>query len=119
MQIEAIEDEFGAGQVEVLIELAKDELELIPAYASWRWWDEAVPEPEDDGYEELYEGLQELTEADLRRAGAHFGFEFLGENDARAAPEAVDAHIERLRAMAQAKEEKEKEAAAADGAQRS
>lgn len=32
-QLRVIEDEIGAGQVEELIEQAKDELELIPQYA--------------------------------------------------------------------------------------
>jgi hypothetical protein len=32
-QIEKIEDIIGSGQVEELIEIAKDELELIPRYA--------------------------------------------------------------------------------------
>lgn len=51
--IEAIEDEIGVGQVEELIEQAKDELDLIPQYAEWKEWEEPMLTPEDDDHSDL------------------------------------------------------------------
>ena len=44
LQIFEIEQEINAGQIEQLIEQAKSELRLIPLYASWKAWEDKVPE---------------------------------------------------------------------------
>ena len=36
--------------MEELIEQAKDELELIPVYASWKMWEQKPPSPQDDDF---------------------------------------------------------------------
>lgn len=55
--IQAIEDEIGCGQVEELIEIAKDELELIPEYASWKEWEEPYLKPSVDDMSDLAHDL--------------------------------------------------------------
>eukprot|EP01138_Halocafeteria_seosinensis_P011151 gb/GECG01011388.1/.p1 GENE.gb/GECG01011388.1/~~gb/GECG01011388.1/.p1 ORF type:complete len:234 (+),score=44.91 gb/GECG01011388.1/:1-702(+) len=52
-------------QVEQLIEMAKDELELIPQYASWRAWEEEDEPLEDEDYHDLYESLREIDPAKM------------------------------------------------------
>ena len=56
----AIETEINYGQVEQLIEAAKGELELIPAYASWKLWEQAPPAANDAYFEDTYKELERL-----------------------------------------------------------
>jgi hypothetical protein len=46
-----IEVAIGAGQIEELIQHAKDELFLIPQYASWKFWELSPPLPNDDRFD--------------------------------------------------------------------
>ena len=39
------------------MEQAREELKLIPQYASWKIWEVKQPAPSDDRYAELFEGL--------------------------------------------------------------
>ena len=51
--IRDIEAEVGAGQVEELIEQAKDELRLIPDYAEWKEWEAPPLEPMVDQFHDV------------------------------------------------------------------
>ena len=57
-QVGAIETEIACGQVEQLIQQAESELELIPAYASWKAWEAPPPAANDEYFEDLYKELE-------------------------------------------------------------
>lgn len=56
-QDESAASAIGSGQLEELIEQAREELKLIPLYASWKIWELKQPSPVDDTYAELFDGL--------------------------------------------------------------
>lgn len=69
VQVEAIEKTISGGQVEELIEQAKSELQLIPAYASWRLWEVPRPSPNDDDFQDIYEELEYIQPESVEHAG--------------------------------------------------
>ncbi len=62
-----MEDEIKCGQVEELIVQAKNELELIPQYASWKLWEETrEPVPiEFEGHMQLAEHKESARSAQI------------------------------------------------------
>jgi NADH dehydrogenase (ubiquinone) 1 alpha subcomplex subunit 5 len=56
--ITEIERIVGTGQVEELIEQAKDELKLIPEYSAWKCWELPQASPDDDEFQDIYEDLE-------------------------------------------------------------
>ena len=46
--------------MEQLIEAAQGELELIPAYASWKLWEQQPPAADDTYFEGIYQELERL-----------------------------------------------------------
>lgn len=64
--VEMIEDAIGCGQAEELIEAAKNELILIPQYASWKMWEKKRPTPNDDEYEGLFNDMENADPESLQ-----------------------------------------------------